>query len=135
QRLKHKLGNCSNASSEVELRGAFAWRMGDEGRGVRTIIDMVALTRLDCMLGSAGLMRAALAQALHHTAGRSAFGKNLQQHALMQNVRADLTLDSEAALALSLRVAYALDHQAVVSEQQFVRLATAIGKYGSCKRA
>ncbi|WP_166838323.1 isovaleryl-CoA dehydrogenase [Rheinheimera pleomorphica] len=135
QRLKHKLGNCSNASSEVEFRGAFAWRIGDEGRGVRTIIDMVALTRFDCMLGSAGLMRAALAQALHHTAGRSAFGKNLQQHALMQNVLADLTLDSEAALALSLRVAYALDNQAVVSEQQFVRLATAIGKYWICKRA
>lgn len=134
QRLKDKLGNCSNASSEVEFRGAFAWRIGDEGRGVRTIIDMVALTRFDCMLGSAGLMRAALAQALHHTAGRSAFGKNLQQHALMQNVLADLTLDSEAALALSLRVAYALDNQDVVSEQQFVRLATAIGKYWICKR-
>ncbi|MDX1391688.1 MAG: acyl-CoA dehydrogenase family protein, partial [Rheinheimera sp.] len=134
QRLKDKLGNCSNASSEVEFRGAFAWRIGDEGRGVRTIIDMVALTRFDCMLGSAGLMRAALAQALHHSAGRSAFGKNLQQHALMQNVLADLALDSEAALALSLRVAYALDNQDLVSEQQFVRLATAIGKYWICKR-
>lgn len=135
QRLKDKLGNCSNASSEVEFRGAFAWRIGDEGRGVRTIIDMVALTRFDCMLGSAGLMRAALAQALHHTAGRSAFGKPLQQQVLMQNVLADLTLDSEAALALSLRVAYALDNQSVVSEQHFVRLATAIGKYWICKRA
>lgn len=135
QRLKDKLGNCSNASSEVEFRGAFAWRIGDEGRGVRTIIDMVALTRFDCMIGSAGLMRAALAQALHHSAGRSAFGKNLQQHALMQNVLADLALDSEAALALTLRVAYALDNQSVVSEQHFVRLATAIGKYWICKRA
>ena len=135
QRLKDKLGNCSNASSEVEFRGAFAWRIGDEGRGVRTIIDMVSLTRFDCMLGSAGLMRAALAQALHHTAGRSAFGKPLQQQVLMQNVLADLMLDSEAALALSLRVAYALDNQSVVSEQHFVRLATAIGKYWICKRA
>ena len=135
QRLKDKLGNCSNASSEVEFRGAFAWRIGDAGRGVRTIIDMVALTRFDCMTGSAGLMRAALSQALHHSAGRNSFGKNLQQHPLMQNVLADLTLDSEAALALSLRVAYALDNQSVVSEQQFVRLATAIGKYWICKRA
>jgi len=135
QRLKDKLGNCSNASSEVEFRGAFAWRIGDEGRGVRIIIDMVALTRFDCMLGSAGLMRAALSQALHHSAGRSVFGKNLQQQVLMQNVLADLSLDSEAALALSLRVAYALDNQSVVSERHFVRLATAIGKYWICKRA
>ncbi|HEX5792498.1 MAG TPA: isovaleryl-CoA dehydrogenase [Rheinheimera sp.] len=134
QRLKDKLGNCSNASSEVEFRGAFAWRIGDEGRGVRTIIDMVALTRFDCMTGSAGLMRAALAQALHHTAGRSAFGKKLQQQPLMQNVLADLCLDSEAALALSLRMAQALDQRESEHEQHFVRLATAIGKYWICKR-
>ncbi|MDX1678575.1 acyl-CoA dehydrogenase family protein [Arsukibacterium sp.] len=135
QRLKDKLGNCSNASSEVEFRGAFAWRVGDEGRGVATIIEMVAMTRFDCMTGSAALMRAALAQALQHTAGRSAFGKNLQQQPLMQNVLADLVLESEAALALSMRVAHALDLPEQPQQQHFMRLATAVGKYWICKRA
>ncbi|UXD89036.1 acyl-CoA dehydrogenase family protein [Thalassolituus hydrocarboniclasticus] len=135
QRLKDKLGNISNASSEVEFRGAFAWMIGDEGRGVRTIIEMVSMTRFDCMVGSASLMRAALAQAIHHTAGRSAFGNNLHEQPLMQNVLADLALESEAALAMTMRVGYALDHLDDEHENLFARLATAVGKYWICKRA
>ncbi len=99
--LKDKLGNISNASSEVEFRGAFAWMIGDEGRGVRTIIEMVSMTRFDCMVGSSALlMRGAVAQAIHHTSGRSAFGKNLHRQPLMQNVLADMAIESEAALAI-----------------------------------
>ncbi|MDX3773309.1 acyl-CoA dehydrogenase family protein [Chromatiaceae bacterium AAb-1] len=135
QRLKDKLGNCSNASSEIEFRGATGWLLGEEGRGVRTIIDMVAMTRFDCVLGSAGLMRAAVAQALHHTAGRNAFGRPLHQQPLMQNVLADLAVEQEAALALGLRLAYALDHPRSEQQQLFARIATAIGKYWVCKRA
>ncbi|TDQ43394.1 isovaleryl-CoA dehydrogenase [Permianibacter aggregans] len=135
QRLKNKLGNCSNASSEVEYRGAFAWMLGEEGRGVRTIIDMVAMTRFDCMIGSSGLMRAAVAQATHHTSGRSVFGKNLHKQPLMQNVLADLALESEAALALTMRLAHSLDQQQDEAHQLFARLVTAIGKYWICKRA
>ncbi|WP_095211295.1 acyl-CoA dehydrogenase family protein [Endozoicomonas ascidiicola] len=135
QRLKNKLGNISNASSEIELRGAFAWMIGEEGRGVPTIIDMVAMTRFDCMVGSSALMRQALAQAIHHTGGRAAFGKNLHDQPLMQNVLADLAIESEAALAMSMRVGAALDNLDNEQEQLFARLATAVGKYWICKRA
>ena len=135
-RLKDKLGDWSNASSEVEFDGAWAHRIGDEGRGVATIIEMVMLTRLDCMLGSSALMRMALAQAVHHTRHRTAFGKRLVEHALMQNVLADLALEAEAALAFSMRVARAVDRAAGdESETAFARIATAIGKFFVCKRA
>ena len=135
-RLKDKLGDGSNASSEVEFTGAHAWRVGEEGRGVATIIEMVMLTRLDCMLGSAAEMRMALAQALHHAHHRRAFGKPLVAHALMRNVLADLALEAEAALVFALRVARAVDaapHDA--DEAAFARIATAAGKYWICKRA
>jgi putative acyl-CoA dehydrogenase len=136
QRLKNKLGNISNASSEVEYRGAWALMLGEEGRGVRTIIEMVAMTRFDCMVSSAGLMRAGVAQAIHHTSGRSVFGKNLHEQVLMQNVLADLAVENEAALAMAMRVGNALDMQASDEQQAlFVRVATAIGKYWNCKRA
>lgn len=134
QRIKNKMGNVSNASSEVEYRRAFAWLIGEEGRGVGTILEMVALTRFDCMLGSSALMGLASAQALHHTSGRSAFGKNLHEQALMQNVLADLALETEAALAISLRLACALD-DASESEKLLLRIGTALGKYWICKRA
>jgi putative acyl-CoA dehydrogenase len=104
QRIKDKMGNVSNASSEVEYRGAFAWMIGEEGRGVRTIIEMVSMTRFDCMVGSSSIMRQALAQAVHHTSGRAAFGANLHDQPLMQNVLADLAIESEAALAISMRI-------------------------------
>lgn len=134
QRLKNKMGNVANASSETELRGALAWRVGDEGRGVRTIIEMVSLTRFDCMIGSSAGMRQAVAQALHHCAHRSVFGARLCEQPLMQNVLADLVLESEAALAYTLRMAQALDHQDDPEEQGLLRLGTAIGKYWICKR-
>ncbi len=134
QRLKRKMGNVSNASCEVELRGALAWRVGEEGRGVRTIIDMVALTRFDCMLGSSAGMRAAVVQALHHCGRRSAFGRRLSEQPLMQNVLADLVLEAEAATALSMRIARALDAEGDESEALLVRLGTALGKYWICKR-
>ena len=133
-RLKRKMGNVSNASSETELRGALAWMVGEEGRGVRTIIDMVAMTRFDCMIGSTAGQRAAVAQALHHCAIRSAFGKVLNQQPLMQNVLADLVLEHEGSLALTLRMARALDHRADPHEDLLVRLVTAVGKYWVCKR-
>ncbi|MBA1428276.1 acyl-CoA dehydrogenase family protein [Pseudomonas orientalis] len=135
QRLKNKLGNCSNASSEVEFRGALAWMLGEEGRGVPTIIEMVAMTRFDCMVGSSALMRQALTQASHHCAHRSVGGRVLSQQPLMQNVLADLALESEAALALSLRMGRALDHLEDEQEAKFARLVTAVGKYWICKRA
>jgi putative acyl-CoA dehydrogenase len=135
-RLKDKLGDWSNASSEVEFQGAWAQRVGEEGRGVATILEMVMLTRLDCMLGSAAEMRMALAQAMHHTRYRRAFGKVLAGQPLMRNVLADLAIESEAALALSMRVARAVDAAPrVPSEAAFARIATAIGKYWICKRA
>jgi putative acyl-CoA dehydrogenase len=135
-RLKDKLGDWSNASSEVEFCNARAWRVGDEGRGIATILEMVMLTRLDCMLGSAAEMRMALAQAIHHARHRHAFGKPLAGHALMRNVLADLAIESEAALALSMRVARAVDaapHDP--REAAFARLSTAVGKYWICRRA
>ncbi|WP_114972713.1 isovaleryl-CoA dehydrogenase [Rhodoferax ferrireducens] len=133
-RLKKKMGNASNASSETELRGALAWMVGEEGRGVRNIIEMVSMTRFDCMVGSSAGMRMAASQALHHCANRSAFGQVLNQQPLMQNVLADLALESEAALTLSLRIARALDHRADEHEDLLVRLVTAVGKYWICKR-
>ena len=135
-RLKDKLGDWSNASSEVEFQDALAWRVGDEGRGVATILQMVMLTRLDCMLGSAGCMRMAFAQAVHHARHRSAFGRRLVDQPLMRNVLADIALESEAALALSMRVARAVDAAARdPAEAAFARIATAIGKYWVCRRA
>jgi putative acyl-CoA dehydrogenase len=133
-RLKRKMGNVSNASSETELRGALAWMVGEEGRGVRTIIEMVAMTRFDCMVGSSAGQRAALSQALHHCSIRSAFGRVLNQQPLMRNVLADLALESEGALALTMRVARALDRRADPHEDLLVRLCTAVGKYWICKR-
>jgi putative acyl-CoA dehydrogenase len=130
QRLKDKLGNRSNASSEIELHGAWARLVGEEGRGVRTIIEMVNQTRLDCVIGSAAQMRAGVEQATHHTAHRSAFGKLLAEQPLMQNVLADLCIESEAATATALRLARAYD-----DEPLFARLATAVAKYWVCKRA
>ncbi|BBP79537.1 MULTISPECIES: acyl-CoA dehydrogenase family protein [Pseudomonas] len=135
QRLKNKLGNCSNASSEVEFRGALAWMIGEEGRGVPTIIEMVAMTRFDCMVGSSALMRQALTQASHHCAHRLVGGRVLGEQPLMQNVLADLALESEAALALSLRMGRALDRLGDEHEAKFARLVTAVGKYWICKRA
>src|SRR4051812_32471019 len=130
QRLKDKLGNRSNASSEPEFDDTVAWLVGDEGRGVRTIIEMVAMTRLDCVTGSASGMRAALNQAIQHTRHRSAFGKLLADQPAMSNVLADLALESEAATVLAMRLAGAVDR----GEQQFKRLAIAVGKFWVCKR-
>ena len=133
-RLKKKMGNASNASSETELRGALAWMVGEEGRGVRNIIEMVSMTRFDCMIGSSAGMRMAASQALHHCSVRSAFGKILNQQALMQNVLTDLALESEAALTLTMRIARAMDHRHLEQEDLLVRLVTAVGKYWICKR-
>ncbi|WP_035385514.1 isovaleryl-CoA dehydrogenase [Ferrimonas futtsuensis] len=135
QRLKEKMGNRSNASSEIEFRDALAWRLGEEGRGVATIIEMVALTRYDCMIGSTALMRQAVAQVTHHIAHRSVLGKRLIDQPLMQNVAADLCLEVEGALAMTCRVARALDNQASEAERLLVRITTAVGKYWICKRA
>ena len=135
QRLKDKLGNRSNASSEIELRGAWALLLGEPGRGVRTIVEMVQHTRLDCVAGSAGLVRQAVAQALHHAEHRSAFGRRLVEQPLMQNVLADLALESEAATALMLRLARAFEAPEGSAERAFARIATAAGKYWVCKRA
>jgi len=133
-RLKRKMGNVSNASSETELRGALAWMVGEEGRGVRTIIEMVAMTRFDCMVGSAAGQRAAVAQALHHCTLRSAFGRVLNRQPLMTNVLADLVLEHEGSLALAMRVARALDSRADEHEDLLVRVLTSVGKYWICKR-
>jgi putative acyl-CoA dehydrogenase len=136
QRLKDKLGNRSNASSEVEFDDAFAWLVGEEGRGLRTILAMVNCTRLDCATTSAGLMRQALAQAVHHCRHRAAFGRKLIEQPLMQNVLADLCLEVEAATALTLRLARAYDApQADRRERSFARVATPLAKYWICKRA
>jgi putative acyl-CoA dehydrogenase len=135
-RLKDKLGNRSNASSEIELDAAWARMVGEEGRGVPTIIEMVNHTRLDCVLGSAGLVRAAVAEATHHTAHRSAFGKLLIEQPLMQNVLADLCIESEAATLTAMRLARAYDESAQDEEAMlFKRLATAVSKYWICKSA
>lgn len=130
QRLKNKMGNVSNASSETELRGAMGWRLGDEGRGVATIIDMVSATRFDCMIGSSAGMRQATAQAIHHCQHREAFGAKLSQQPLMMGVLADLALESEASLAMTIHLANAADK----GNTPLLRLATAVGKYWICKR-
>jgi putative acyl-CoA dehydrogenase len=133
-RLKDKLGNRSNASSELELRTTWARRLGDEGRGVRTIIEMVAATRLDCVLGSASLMRRALAEASWHVAHRSAFGGLLADKPLMQNVIADLAVESEAATALAIRLAAAVDGLDDPHEAALRRIALPLAKFWVCKR-
>ncbi|HEV3047776.1 MAG TPA: isovaleryl-CoA dehydrogenase [Solirubrobacteraceae bacterium] len=144
QRLKDKLGNHSNASSEVEFHGAWARMVGEPGRGVPTIIEMVGHTRLDCVIGSAAAMRAAVVNAIHHTAHRSAFGKLLIEQPLMRNVLADLCVESEATTALAMRLARAYDEASADVQmggprkdsdaQLFKRLATAVGKFWTCKR-
>jgi len=147
QRLKDKLGNHSNASSEIELHGAWARMVGEPGRGVPTIIEMVGHTRLDCVIGSAAGMRAAVVSATHHVENRMAFGKLLIEQPLMRNVIADLCLEAEATTALAMRLARAYDDAALdvgfgahspedsSDAQLFKRLATAVGKYWACKRA
>jgi putative acyl-CoA dehydrogenase len=134
QRLKDKLGNRSNASSEVEFENAWAVLVGEEGHGVATIIEMAVYTRLDCVLGSAGLMRQAAAQALHHAAHRSAFQRRLVDQPLMANVLADLALETEAATALAMRLARAFDREDP-GEAALARLTTPAAKYWVCKRA
>ena len=134
-RLKRKMGNVSNASSETEWRGALAWRVGPEGRGVATIIEMVATTRFDCMIGSSAGMRMAAAQAIDHCRQRKAFGALLIDQPAMQNVLADLALEAEASLALTLRMARALDNRANPHEDALIRLGAPLGKYWICKRA
>jgi putative acyl-CoA dehydrogenase len=136
QRLKRKMGNRSNASSEVEFAGAWASLVGEEGRGVHTIIEMVQHTRLDCAISSAALMRQALVQAVHHARHRKAFGKLLIDQPLMRNVLTDLALESEAATLLAIRLASAFDLRAAGEEERaFARVATAVAKYWLCKRA
>jgi putative acyl-CoA dehydrogenase len=153
QRLKEKLGNHSNASSEVELHGARARMVGEPGRGVPTIIEMVGHTRLDCVIGTAAGMRVGVVAATHHAAHRSAFGRRLIDQPLMQNVLADLCLESEATTMLALRLARAYDEDLVPTHpppppgsslagsddlsdaRLFKRLATAVSKYWTCKRA
>jgi putative acyl-CoA dehydrogenase len=142
QRLKDKLGNRSNASSEIELHGAWAQMVGEPGRGVRTIIEMVGHTRLDCVIGAAAGMRVAVVNATHHAAYRETFGRVLIDQPLMRNVLADLCVESEAATALAMRLARAYDEAAADAAagadssdaQLFKRLATAVGKYWVCKR-
>ncbi|HXA60197.1 MAG TPA: acyl-CoA dehydrogenase family protein [Streptosporangiaceae bacterium] len=129
-RLKDKLGNRSNASAEVEYEHAVAWRVGDEGRGVRTIIEMVNMTRLDCVIGAAAGMRQGVTVATHHATHRQAFGKYLVDQPLMRNVLADLAIESEAATVLMMRLAGATDR----GESAFKRLALAVSKYWTCKR-
>jgi putative acyl-CoA dehydrogenase len=134
QRLKDKLGNKANASSEVEFVDATAWLVGEEGRGVPKILEMGTMTRLDCALGTSGLMRQALSLALNHTEQRSAFGKRLIEQPLMRNVLADLALESEAATALALRLARGYDRRDDAHENAIARLLTPISKFWICKR-
>jgi putative acyl-CoA dehydrogenase len=134
QRLKDKLGNRSNASAEIEYHDAVGWRLGEEGRGVRTIIEMVTMTRLDCVTGSAALMRIALSEATHHAAHRSAFGARLADQPLMRGVLAELAAESEASTRLALRLAGAVDRRATGSEAALLRLALPVSKYLVCKR-
>ncbi|KQW57369.1 isovaleryl-CoA dehydrogenase [Variovorax sp. Root411] len=134
QRLKDKLGNKANASSEVEFQGASAWLVGEEGRGIPQILEMGTMTRLDCALGTSGLMRQSLGIALNHAAQRNAFGKPLIEQPLMKNVLADLALESEAATALAIRLARAFDHQTDEHERLMARLLTPVAKFWICKR-
>ena len=135
QRLKDKLGNKANASSEVEFAGATAWLVGEEGRGVPQILAMGTMTRLDCALGTSALMRQALSIALNHTSQRKAFGKALIDQPLMQNVLADLALESEAATALAVRLARSFDRAATSEHERVMqRLLTPVAKFWICKR-
>jgi len=133
-RLKDKLGNRSNASAEVELDGAFAWPIGEPGRGIATILEMVQHTRLDCVLATAGMMRAAVARAIHHARHRVAFGRALDAQPLMTEVLADLALESEAATALAMRLARAFDAPEGHADRALARLVTPAAKYWICKR-
>jgi putative acyl-CoA dehydrogenase len=134
-RLKDKMGNVSNASAETELRGAFGWLLGDEGRGIANILDMVSLTRFDCAVASSGAMRQAAVQAIHHCRHRVAFGNKLVRQPLMKNVLADLALEGEAALAFGMRLARALDAaKDETAERSISRLGTAVGKFWICRR-
>ena len=133
-RLKDKLGNRSNASSEIELHDAVGTRLGDEGRGIRTIIEMVSATRMDCILGSASIMRKALAEASFHAAHRAAFGATLADQPAMINVLADLAVESEAATTVALRLAAAVDRPHDPHEQALRRIGLALEKFWVCKR-
>jgi len=136
QRLKDKLGNRSNASSEVEFTQAFAWRVGEEGRGVRTIIEMVQLTRVDCVISSAGMMRMALAQALHHARHRTVFQRKLADQPMMRMLLADMALEVEGATALMIRLCRACDRaDGDPKEAARARLLTPAVKYWVCKTA
>jgi putative acyl-CoA dehydrogenase len=135
QRLKDKLGNKSNASSEIELDAAWGRLVGDDGQGVRTIIAMINHTRLDCVIGVTGQMRAGLSQAIHHAQHRSAFGRCLIEQPLMAAVLTDLAIESEAATTLMMRLARSWDNDATEADEAFRRLATTVAKYWVCKRA
>ncbi len=135
QRIKDKLGNKSNASAEIEYRGAYAEILGEEGRGVPTIIEMVGLTRYDCMIGSSSLIRRAVSEVIHHISERKVMGRLLIDQPLMQNVVADMCLESEAALAMTYRAALCLDQKQNKHEQLLLRLLLPVGKYWICKRA
>jgi putative acyl-CoA dehydrogenase len=135
QRLKDKVGNRSNASSEIEYRNTRAWRVGENGRGIATLIEMAHHTRFDIVVGVAGMIRAALNQALHHAGHREAFGRRLVDHALMANVLADLALEAESAMLLAFRLASAFDAGANdAAERELQRALTPIAKYWLCKR-
>ena len=136
QRLKDKVGNRSNASSEVEFAETFAWRIGEEGRGVQTIIEMAHLTRLDCAISSAGMMRMALAQAVHHTRHRTVFQRKLADQPIMRTLLADLALEMEGVVALTMRLCRAFDQAADdPREAAYARLLTPAVKYWVCKTA
>jgi putative acyl-CoA dehydrogenase len=136
QRLKNKLGNRSNASSEIEFKDALAYLVGEEGKGIATIMEMVTLTRLDCSVFSTGLIRTSLAEAVHHTRHRSAFGKKLIDQPLMERVLADMSLDAVASAALVFRLAKAFDRAGANPEEAaYVRLMTPVIKYWTCKIA
>src|SRR5690606_23418669 len=134
QRLKDKLGNKSNASSELEFEGTVAWLVGEEGRGIPAILQMGVFTRLDCSLGSTGIMHQCVAQAIHHARHRRAFGRPLVEQPLMRNVLADMALEVEAAVALSMRLARAYDRAGEAAEVEFRRVMTGVCKYWICHR-
>jgi putative acyl-CoA dehydrogenase len=134
QRFKDKLGDRSNAGTEMEFWGSTGWLVGEEGRGIPTVLEMGVYTRLDCAIGSAGIMRGALTQAMHHAGLRSAFGKLLRDQPLMRNVLADMALEVEAATALSMRLARAFDAQEDQDETLLRRILTPVAKYWICKR-
>jgi len=135
QRLKDKVGNRSNASAEIEYDGTLAWLLGDPGRGIATLIEMAHLTRFDIVVAAAGMMRAALHQALHHCAHRVAFGRTLTEQPLMQNVLADLAIETEAAMLIAFRLARAFDRMGHdEQERRLTRIVTPIAKYWLCKR-